>query len=69
VRTFARHCVNRGLIDELYVHLAPVMLGDGVRLFECPSIAPARWERINDGDPARVVDLRYRPARGSAASS
>jgi hypothetical protein len=42
------------------------MLGDGVRLFDCPGIEPVRWERIHDGDPAQaggVVDLRYRPAR------
>ena len=61
-----RQCVLRGLIDEFYVHLAPVMLGDGVRLFDCPGIEPVRWERIHDGDPAQaggVVDLRYRPAR------
>ena len=32
----ARQCATRGLIDELYVHLAPVMLGDGVRVFDCP---------------------------------
>jgi len=62
----ARQCVNRGLVDEFYVHLAPVMLGDGIRLFDCPGIQPVRWERIHDGDPAQtaeVVDLRYRPAR------
>jgi dihydrofolate reductase len=58
----ARQCVTRGLIDEFYVHLAPVMLGDGVRLFDCPGIEPVRWERIDDGHPAQVVDLRYRPA-------
>jgi len=58
----ARQCATRGLIDESYVHLSPVMLGDGVRLFECPGIEPLRWARIHDGDPAPVVDLRYRPA-------
>jgi hypothetical protein len=26
-------------------------------------IEPIRWDRIHDGDPARVVDLRYRPTR------
>lgn len=59
----ARQCATRGLVDELYVHLAPVMLGDGVRVFECPGAQPLRWERIHDGDPARVIDIRYRPVR------
>jgi dihydrofolate reductase len=61
-----RQCVTRGLIDEFYVHLVPVMVGDGVRLFDCPGIDPVSWERIDDGDPGRlggVVDLRYRPVR------
>lgn len=59
----ARQCATRGLIDELYVHLAPRMLGHGVRVFDCPGVLPLRWERIHDGDPLRVVDLRYRPER------
>lgn len=59
----ARQCATRGLIDELYVHVAPVMLGDGLRAFDCPGIEPLRWERIHDGDPARVIDVRYRPVR------
>ncbi|WSM30895.1 hypothetical protein OG776_06415 [Streptomyces sp. NBC_01689] len=44
------------------MHLAPVMLGSGVRLFDCPGIEPVRWARIHDGDPAQAVDPRYRPA-------
>lgn len=58
----ARQCVERGLIDEFHVHLAPVMLGSGVRLFDCPGIEPVRWARIHGGHPARAVDLRYRRA-------
>jgi dihydrofolate reductase len=58
----ARQCVARGLIDEFTVHLAPVMLGDGIRLYESAGSPPVRWERVHDGDPRQVVDLRYRPA-------
>jgi hypothetical protein len=32
-------------------------------VFECPGIEPVHWGRTYDGDPARVVDLRYRPIR------
>ncbi|WP_067805579.1 dihydrofolate reductase family protein [Actinomadura formosensis] len=65
----ARQCVVRGLIDEFYVHLVPVMLGEGIRLFDCPGIEPVRWERIHDGDPVQAVDLRYRPATGELPSN
>lgn len=58
----ARQCVERDLIDEFYVHLAPVMLGSGVRLFDCPGIEPVRWALMHDGHPAQAVDLRYRRA-------
>jgi dihydrofolate reductase len=58
----ARQCVEHGLIDEFRVHLAPVMLGTGIRLFDHPGTDPVRWSRIHDGDPAETVDLRYRPA-------
>ncbi len=30
----AQQYLNAGLLDELQIHLAPVFLGEGVRLFE-----------------------------------
>jgi dihydrofolate reductase len=57
-----RQCVQRGLVDELYVHVAPVLLGDGVRLYEAADGEPVRLARIHDGDPGRAADLRYRLA-------
>jgi dihydrofolate reductase len=59
----ARQCATRGLIDEFHVHIAPVMLGDGIRLFECSGIQPVRWERLDYDCSAQVIDLRYRPSR------
>lgn len=44
------------------MHLAPVMLGDGIRLLDAPGTNPVRWERILDPDSgAQVLDLRYWP--------
>jgi dihydrofolate reductase len=57
-----RQCVRQGLVDELRVHVAPVLLGDGVRLYEAPGAEPVRLARIHDGDPARAADLRFRLA-------
>jgi dihydrofolate reductase len=40
----ARQCLEAGLLDEIIIHLAPVLVGGGIRLFERP-----------DGDPVRLV--------------
>ncbi|HVR33341.1 MAG TPA: dihydrofolate reductase family protein [Acidimicrobiia bacterium] len=32
----ARQCLEAGLLDEILVFIVPVLLGDGVRLFESP---------------------------------
>lgn len=47
-----------GLVDELQVHLAPVLLGAGVRLFE--NIGPARLERTRVLESPYSTHLRFR---------
>jgi dihydrofolate reductase len=57
-----RQAIAAGLVDELQLHVVPVLLGGGVRLFGGPSGDP-------DLEPVRVVasptvtHLRYRVAR------
>ena len=41
----ARQCLEAGLIDEIVVFVAPVLLGDGVRLFGRPGELPSSWSR------------------------
>src|SRR5918992_4761853 len=43
----ARQCVEAGLIDEILVHVTPVLLGDGVRLFSRPGGAPVKLEKTS----------------------
>jgi dihydrofolate reductase len=55
-----RQALELGLLDEFDLHLAPVLLGDGVRLYDAPSgaVVPLRH-----ADASRsVVDLRFEPA-------
>jgi dihydrofolate reductase len=42
----ARQCLEAGLLDEILVCVAPVMLGDGVRLFDQPGGSSVRLERL-----------------------
>ena len=55
----AQGCLDAGLLDELVIHVAPVLLGAGVRLYGEPG-ASARVElaRTDAADPGEAADLR-----------
>lgn len=53
--------LERGLIDEIHLHIAPVLLGDGVRLFDSPGGRPIPLELLTGDDPRPAIDVRYRP--------
>jgi dihydrofolate reductase len=56
-----QQCLAAGLLDELQVHIAPVLLGDGVRLFAGGEQARLEVVRVV-GSPA-VTHLKYRVLR------
>lgn len=56
----AQQALDAGLLDELHIHVAPVLLGAGVRLFEDPERRPIELTRVI-GSP-RVTHLQYRVA-------
>ncbi|WP_242902819.1 dihydrofolate reductase family protein [Actinomadura terrae] len=60
--TIGRQLLERGLIDEIDLHIVPVLLGDGIRLYDSPGGEPIRLDRIGAGDPSLIVNVRYRPA-------
>ena len=43
----ARQCLEAGVLDEILVFIAPVLLGDGVRLFDHPGGTNVKLERIS----------------------
>ncbi|NJP94964.1 dihydrofolate reductase [Nonomuraea sp. FMUSA5-5] len=59
----ARQALRAGLLDELWLHLVPVLLGGGTPLF-----GGERAELVQEGTPvagsASVTHLRYRVVRG-----
>ncbi|GAA1569654.1 dihydrofolate reductase family protein [Kribbella hippodromi] len=61
--SIGRQLLERGLIDEIDLHIAPVLLGDGVRLFDNPGGSPIRLELLNGEDPSVEINVRYRPVR------
>jgi dihydrofolate reductase len=54
----AAQCLAAGVLDEILVFVTPVLLGDGVRLFDHPGGTQVRLERIPERSSPTA--LRYR---------
>ena len=62
--TIAQRALAAGILDELEIHLVPVLLGEGRRLFEHLGVAQRELERVRvlEGEDG-VVHVRYRVVR------
>ena len=49
-----------GLVDEIDIHIAPVLLGDGIRLYDAPGGRLVRLRREGE-DSDLAAHVRYRP--------
>ena len=58
--TIVQQCLNAGLLDEIHIDLVPVLLGDGVRLFESLKTTPIELESVDVGIGKGVTHLTYR---------
>jgi dihydrofolate reductase len=59
----AEQYVAAGLVDELQLHIVPLFLGDGVRLFERLGADPPALEQARVLSSPTVTHLRYRVLR------
>ena len=57
--SIAQQALKAGLVDELYLHIAPILLGDGVRLFEHFGDEAIRLRKISSLDAENTSHLRY----------
>jgi dihydrofolate reductase len=60
--TIGRQLLELGLIDEIDLHIAPILLGEGIRLYDNPGSEPIRLDRVGEGGPKSAVNVRYRPS-------
>jgi dihydrofolate reductase len=60
--TIGRQLLADGLIDEIDIHIAPVLLGDGIRLYDVPGGHIQHLHR-DGNNPTLAANLRYRPIR------
>jgi dihydrofolate reductase len=58
----AMQCLRLGLLDELWIHLMPVLLGDGIRMFDELDGSPVHLEQQRVVEGSGVVHLFYRIA-------
>ena len=59
----AQSCLRAGVLDELEIHLIPVLLGEGRRLFEQLGPEHVELELTRVVDAPGVTHLRYRVER------
>jgi len=61
----ARQCIEAGLVDEILVHVAPVLLGDGVPLFarDGGAAPPVELETVSVTRVGEMTTLRFRVKR------
>jgi dihydrofolate reductase len=58
--SIAQQCLRAGLLDEMQVHIAPLLLRGGTRLFEHLGAEPIELEKVRVIDSAAVTHLRFR---------
>jgi dihydrofolate reductase len=61
--SIAHQCLDAGMLDEILVLIAPVLLGDGVRLFDQPGGARVRLERLSLSSAPQATNLWLRVVR------
>jgi dihydrofolate reductase len=59
----ARQCLEAGVLDEILVLIAPVLLGDGVRLFDRPGGPAVGLERLHLSQAPQASNLWFRVVR------
>jgi dihydrofolate reductase len=56
----AQQYLAAGLLDEMWLHVVPILLGDGARLFDGGAGAGAELEQLRVVDAPGVTHLKYR---------
>ncbi len=59
--TIGHQLLALGLIDEIDIHIAPIQLGEGIRLYDNPGSDPIRLHQLGGAGPTSAVNVRYRP--------
>ena len=55
-----QQALNAGLVDEIMIHLAPVLIGEGIRLFDNLNAEDIELERTELIATGGITSLRFR---------
>jgi dihydrofolate reductase len=61
--SLTQQCLDAGLLHEIVLHIAPVLLGSGVRLFGDGGAEQVELERVSVGEADQLTDLHFRVRR------
>src|SRR5215204_5911479 len=61
--SIAQQCIRAGLLDEIHIDLVPVLLGDGVRLFDNLGDGQVELERTEIIEAPDVTHMTFRVIR------
>ena len=61
--SIAQQCLRAGVLDEIHIDLVPVLLGDGVRLFDHLGPGPIELQRTTVIEAPDVTHLTFRVVR------
>ena len=61
--SIAQQCIRAGFLDEIHVDLVPVLLGDGIRLFDHLGAGPIELESTEVIEGAGITHLTFRVVR------
>ena len=59
----AQQYLSAGLLDELELHVVPVLLGDGARLFDNLGDAKVQLEQVRAVEAPGVTHVKYRSVK------
>jgi dihydrofolate reductase len=55
-----QQCLKAGLVDEIVIHLVPIVLGEGIRLFDHGGSKSIELERMEVVATSQITSLRFR---------
>ncbi len=58
--SIAQQCIRAGLLDEVHINLVPVLLGNGIRMFEHLGTTPIELESARVIEAPGVTHLTFR---------